>query len=190
MRLPMALVISISLLAACNNALPGDGGPIGNATARITQVPDGVACVAISVDGTRSVMNAFDVVPGQPAFMQMSNLPVGLDAFSATAFATPCASINGAQPAWATAQPFYAAVAQGKVTALTLTLQPTGGAVIGIDFGDGGGPPPDLSGPYDGGVPTCPDMNCGDMAYPNLDGGWTPPDGFKGAVDLAYQPRG
>jgi hypothetical protein len=186
----MALVISISFLAACHSALPGDGGPVGNATARITQVPDGVACVAISVDGTHSVMNAFDVVPGQPAFMQMSNLPVGLDAFNAAAFAMPCASINGAQPAWATAQPFYAAVEQGKVTALTLTLQPTGGAVIGIDFGDGGGAPPDLSGPYDGGVPNCPDMNCGDMAYPIVDLAAPPFDGGKGPVDLAYQPRG
>ena len=179
MRLSLALVITISF-AACHNALPGDDGPIGSASARITQVPDGVACVSISVVGTRSVMDAVDVVPGQPAFLQIDNLPVGLDAFSAAAFATPCASINGAQPSWATAQPFYASVAQGRVTALTLTLEPTGSAVIGIDFGDGG-PPPDLTTtPYDGGPYTG-----WDMSYPINDLGYNPLDGGKGGTDLA-----
>ncbi len=170
MRLPLALVSPLSV-AACH-AEPIADAPVGHVTARISQVPAGVACVSITVVGDRTVLHSADVVAGQPAFLQFDDLPVGLDAFSAAAFGMSCSSINGAQPTWATTQPFYASVSQGGVTALTLTLQPTGGAVIGIDWGDGGAPP-DLTAPPDGGWP----YDAGgswDMAYP--------------IVDLAYPP--
>ncbi|HEX9105277.1 MAG TPA: hypothetical protein VF997_23865, partial [Polyangia bacterium] len=108
MRLPLAFLIPIAF-AACH-ATPVTDGPIGRATARISQVPDGVACVSITVVGVRTVMHASDVTAGQPALLQFDDLPVGLDAFSAAAFGMPCASINGAQPSWATAQPFYASI--------------------------------------------------------------------------------
>lgn len=180
MRLSLALVIPIAL-AACQTTPVADG-PVGRATARISQVPNGVACVSITVVGSRTVLHSADVVAGQPALLQFDDLPVGLDAFSAAAFGMSCSSINGAQPSWATAQPFYASINQGGVTPLTLTLEPAGGAVIGIDWGDGGAPP-DLTAPPDGGWPY--DAGGWDMAYPPVDLAWTPPDGGKGP-DLAF----
>ena len=176
MRLSLLTLVIPIAFAACQTA-PGSDGPVGRATARISQVPNGVACVSITVIGDRTVMHAADVVAGQPALLQFDDLPVGLDAFSAAAFSMSCSSINGAQPSWTTAQPFYASITQGGLTPLTLTLQPTGGAVIGIDWGDGGAPP-DLTTPPDGYV--YPE----DFGPPDLSP-WTPDGGWAGP-DLAY----
>jgi hypothetical protein len=177
MRLLLASVISIGF-AACHNALPDDG-PVGNVVARITQVPDKVGCVSITAVGSREVFHTFDVIPGQPATLQLGDLPVGNVAFSAAAYGQSCNAIGGVQPSWATTSPFVAAIAAGQLTALTLTLEPTGGAVIGIDFGDGGAPPNDLSPWYGDGGPSDIDMapwvydggpfGSGDMAYPPVD---------------------
>jgi hypothetical protein len=176
MRLLLASVISIGF-AACHSALPEDG-PIGTAVARISTVPSGVGCVAITVVGTRTVKHKFDVTPGQPATLEMSDLPVGDDAFSAAAYAVACNAIAGTQPSWATTSAFGATIGAGTLTSLTLTLEPTGGAVIGIDWGDGGAPPNDLSpcyGCYDGGGDMSPwpydggPVGNGDMAYPTVD---------------------
>ena len=172
MRLLLATVISVSFVACDKTGGTEATGPAGSATARITQVPDGVACVSITVVGDRTVMHAADVTRGQPAFLQLGGLPVGLDAFSAAAFATPCSLVSGAQPSWATTQPFYASVTEGAVTPLTLKLEPTGGAVIGIDFGDGGSGGPDFARPVDGGYPI-------DLSPWWPDGGWA-------GNDLAY----
>ncbi|MCA1665306.1 MAG: hypothetical protein LC659_13760 [Myxococcales bacterium] len=170
-------------LAACHNALPDDG-PVGTVVARITQVPDKVGCVSITAVGSREVFHTFDVIPGQSATLQLGDLPVGNVAFSAAAYGQSCNAIAGAQPSWATTSPFVATISAGQLTSLTLTLEPTGGAVIGIDFGDGGappdgGPPNDLSpcyGCYDGGdgdmSPWVYDggpIGNGDMAYPTND---------------------
>ncbi|HEY1586372.1 MAG TPA: hypothetical protein VGH63_11840, partial [Polyangia bacterium] len=97
-----------------------------------------------------------DVFAGEPATMQMNDLPVGSVGFSAAAYVSGCSAIAGAQPSWQTVSPFFAPIAAGEVTALTLTLEPTGGAVIGIGFGDGGSP-------VDGGAPA--DLSPWDMAY-------------------------
>jgi hypothetical protein len=177
MRLLLASVISIGF-AACHSALPEDG-PIGTAVARITEVPTGVGCVSIKVVGARTVTHSFDVTPGQPATLEMSDLPVGDDAFSAAAYGVACNAIAGTQPSWATTSAFGATIGAGTLTSLTLTLEPTGGAVIGIDWGDGGAPPNDLSpcyGCYDGGdgdmAPWVYDggpVGNGDMAYPTVD---------------------
>src|SRR4051794_9994367 len=139
MRLLLATVISISF-AACNTTSP-TLGPVGRAVARITQVPNDVGCVTITAVGDRTVTGTFDVFGGQSATMQMNDLPVGNVAFSAAAYRESCGAIAGAQTGWATPYPFYAPITAGAVTSLTLTLEPTGGAVIGIDFGGDGGNP-------------------------------------------------
>jgi hypothetical protein len=133
-------------LSACNSGLPADG-PVGSIVARITQVPPEVGCVAIHVAGSRAVNAAFNVTPGQPATLRLGNLPVGNDAFSAAAYGSACNAIAGAQASWATTSPFSAQISPGLITSLMLTLEPSGGATIGIGFGGDGG------GPGDGGVP-------------------------------------
>jgi hypothetical protein len=160
-------VISIAF-GGCGGMTDDGGsgdGPVGSAVARITTVPPSVGCVSISVVGTnRSVVRNFDVTPGQPATLRLGNLPVGTDAFTSAAYGVACSGIAGAQASWASTAPFFAPVSQGNVTSLVLTLEPTGGASIGIDFDtDGGG-------------------SCGDGGCVGGDGGI----GFDGGVfDLA-----
>jgi len=143
-----ALVLSSMLLAACSN----DQGPVGEATATITQVPAGVACIQIQVVGTRTVIKNVDVMTGQSTVVSLPNLPAGPDTFSAVAFAVPCSVSNGAVANWAS-DPVVATVAAGGVTPVTLAMHAVGGANVGIDFpGDGGvmpfdGGPSDLSAP-------------------------------------------
>jgi len=174
----------------------GDGdGPVGSAVARITTVPPSVGCISISVAGTnRSVARSFDVTPGQSATLRLGNLPVGTDAFTAAAYGVACSNLGGAQASWASTAPFFAPVSQGNVTSLVLTLEPTGGASIGINFdtdgggscGDGGCVGGDGGVGFDGGVfDLAPgggfDGGGPDLAFP-FDGGGFP-------VDLA-QPKG
>lgn len=137
--LALMTVISIAL-AGCS--LDGtDNGPVGSAEARITQVPPMVGCISISVvGGNRSVASNFAVTAGQSAVLHLGKLPVGVDAFSASAFSVACSGIASAQPNWASTAPFYANVSQSGLTSLVLTLEPTGSASIGINFDtDGGG---------------------------------------------------
>jgi len=161
-----ATVISIAV-AGCYADGTTDG-PVGSAVARITQVPPMVGCIAITVVGSRNVTDRFNVSPGQPATLTLKNLPVGNDSFTAAAFDAACNAIGGAQPSWSSTAPFAATVNQGSVTSLVLTLEPTGGATIGINFDtDGGG-----GGPSDGGVFDLSPTDAGpgsDMAFGSSD---------------------
>ena len=187
-----ASVISIALVGCYRDVPAGDDGPVGDAVARITSVPPMVGCVTITVVGSRSLTDRFNVTAGQPATLTLKNLPVGNDSFSAAAYAATCNAIAGTPTSWASTAPFVAPITQGGLTALALTLEPTGGAVIGINFdGDGGsGPGGDGgivggdggSGPGgDGGIVGGDGGQPVDMAPGNGDAG-------PGGTDLAYGP--
>ena len=133
----LASVISISMAACAQSG--SDDGAVGSAVARITTVPPMVGCISISVVGSRTVTDKFDVTPGQPATLKLSNLPVGSDSFSASAFGSACSAIAGTQASWSSTAPFVAAISPGSITSLMLTLEPTGGATIGINFDTDGG---------------------------------------------------
>jgi len=148
-----SLLLSTMLLAACT----ADQGPVGEATATITQLPIGVACIQIQVVGSRTVTRNADVMPGVSSVVSLPNLPAGADTFSAAAFAVGCSAIAGATANWAS-DPVVATVAAGAVTPVTLAMHGIGGANVGVDFpGDGGTlptdggvmPPVDLAGPTD-----------------------------------------
>ena len=195
MRTLLALCV-ISIASTGCGGMTDNGsndGPVGSAVARITTVPPMVGCVSISVVGAnRSVSSNFDVVPGQPATLRLSNLPVGNDAFTAAAYAVACSQIGNAQANWASTAPFFAPINQGGVTSLVLTLEPTGGANIGINFdtdgggscGDGGCVGGDGGTGFDGGVfdlsPGGSDGGGPDLAFPR---------DLSTIVDLA-QPNG
>jgi hypothetical protein len=180
-----ALVISIAS-AGCGQGGTVDG-PVGDAVARITSVPPMVGCVSITAAGSRNVTNNFNVTPGQPATLTMKNLPTGNVSFTAAAFSSACNAIAGTQANWFSGAPFVANISAGVVTSLMLTLEPTGGAVIGINFDtDGGFPVGDGGFPVgDGGLPG------GDGGLPGGDGGVfdlspAPFDGAFGSTDLAH----
>jgi hypothetical protein len=162
-----ALLLSAMLLAACST----EEGPVGEATATITQVPTGVACIQIQVVGTRTVTKNVDVMPAQSSVVPLPGLPVGADTFSATAFAAPCPMIGGAIANWAS-DPVVAVVSAGAVVSVTLPMHGVGNANVGVDFPGDGGSPIDLSGPV--------------MTPPDLSG--APVDLTAGPMDLSFAP--
>jgi hypothetical protein len=190
-KLFFASVISLSF-AACHS--DGDRQlDIGRAVARITSVPPQVTCVSLTVAGPdHTIIDNFDVTPGQPALLTLNNLPVGEDLFSAAAYDVPCNFITGAQPSWLSTAVVPAFISAGTVTNVSLDLEPAGGANVGINFGggDGGvgdGGVIDMSpGPDDGG-PAVDDGGVNDLSPGPNDGG--PNDLSSGIPDFALRRR-
>jgi hypothetical protein len=155
-RLMLASLLSLSL-GGCAALLGDDDSSmeVGNAEARISSVPANIACISITAVGNRTVTNNFAVTAGQSAVLRLSNLPVGNDTFFAYAYPAACANIMNAQPSW-TATPVIATINSGGVTNLQMTLQPSGGASVGINFDTDGGVPSGDGGTSisDGGSPT------------------------------------
>jgi hypothetical protein len=182
----IASVISLSF-AACHS--DGDRQlDIGRAVARITSVPPKVTCVSLTVAGPdHTVIDNFDVVPGQPALLTLNNLPVGEDLFSAAAYDVPCNFITGAQPSWLSTTVIPAFISAGSVTNVSLDLEPAGGANVGINFGGSDGGVIDMSpGPDDGGF-VVDDGGVNDLSPGPSDGG--PNDLSSGIPDLALRRR-
>jgi hypothetical protein len=163
-KLP-ALMLAVTLVG-CHTE---DPEMVGLAQARITQVPQQVFCVRITVAGYRTVERSFDVTPGQSSILSLSGLPVGSVTFTGAAFPASCAFI-GLTPTWIS-EPTPAFLSAGTVANVALALKQNGGANVDVDFEtpDGGvGPTPDLALPF------------GDLAQPPSDGG--------APVDLAPVP--
>jgi hypothetical protein len=152
-RTALALFAALGFTACSTHHDPAGGNGVGRVHAAITAVPPNTFCVRV-VAGSSA--KAVDVTPGATSSVDLDNIPVGLVNFAGFAYGQACAGVTEAsQPSYASA-PTPAAVQPGQVTTLELTLEPVGGAQVGINFGDGGVPPdmaytPDLAG---GGLPT------------------------------------
>ena len=109
----------------------------GEAMLSVGTIPDGVACIRVSVVGeTRSLESDFDVVPGDTLVQALSGLPVGQDVFSANAYSQDCASVTkSTAPMWLSDQKTVS-IAQGKSSSVTLTLYKNGRAKVTVEFAD------------------------------------------------------
>ena len=56
----------------------------------LTQGPSGVGCLAITAQGTRTLMRTFDLTAGANTQIKMEGLPPGVVNFTGNAFETPC----------------------------------------------------------------------------------------------------
>jgi alpha-tubulin suppressor-like RCC1 family protein len=128
-------------------------------------VPLGVRCVAIQATGATPPMHLFDVTPEESTVFALSNLPLGLDSFSAQAFGTPCSQAAVASATWTSASvsvstaPGSPARLTLNMTPLTLTIVPRSATVIAGGsqaFTAAGGSPPYnwslTADPSDGGI--------------------------------------
>lgn len=185
-RLVLVTLLSASVIGCTTEGIVD--GPVGTAEARITQVPSNVGCISITASAGRSVTDNFDVTAGQSAVLHLGNLPVGNVTFTAVAYALGCAQSAGAQPTWGS-NALTVPIVAGQVTNLALTLSPTGGAVIGIDFSSDGGTLGDGGVPVDfgsdGGAPS--DGGTPDFAFPPPDLSTRPADLAGAPVDLAFR---
>ena len=140
--LALASLVPLAL-AACSGShgAAGDREALGEATAAITVVPPGVACVDINtVQATddRVVDQKFTVTPGQGAVLTLKGLPLGAVTFSGLAYSVACSAVTATTVAtWATA-PVAATLSTGVTPSVAMTFAPAGSATIGVNFADAG----------------------------------------------------
>ena len=79
-----------------------DPEAFGSAEIALTNAPDDVGCVRVTVAGQkRSVVREFPLDTGERALFRMNGLPVGNSTFSADAYGVACDAVNGGvTPTW------------------------------------------------------------------------------------------
>jgi hypothetical protein len=108
----------------------------GTAAIALMATPADVACVKLVAQGSSTVKQSFDVMPGVPVQLNMRGLPLGMVVFSGEAFASACATVGAGTPTW-TADPVAATLVAAVTAQLTLTMRRPGRATISVDFESG-----------------------------------------------------
>jgi hypothetical protein len=130
-------LVGASSLAACNGAGGASDSDRGVATIALTQVPTDVACIRVTVAGSRTVQKTFNVIPAQSSVLTLTGLPTGDDTFTGEAFNIACAGIVATTvPTWI-GDPVTATVGAGAPVAVNLVLRRNGQATVSIDFDNG-----------------------------------------------------
>lgn len=130
-RSSLALVPFV-LLAGCSSGSGGSGSSenTGRATLAVTNVPSGVQCIEVSVQGASTVTQTFTVSGGESsANLSLGDLPLGWASVTGQAYDVACGNIGSAQPAWVADNQFVTLRA-GEITNLTLAFRevlPTSG---------------------------------------------------------------
>ncbi|HET6280684.1 MAG TPA: hypothetical protein VFH73_06960, partial [Polyangia bacterium] len=117
--------------AACG----ADKDEVGVARIALTQAPTGVACLRLTVDGSRRVVKLFSVTAGQSTVFTVGGLPVGSDTFNGEAFSAACANIGTAAPEWIS-DPVVATVSAASIVDVILKMKRNGRSGVGFDFDD------------------------------------------------------
>jgi hypothetical protein len=151
--------------------------PAGEIQARLTvaTVPPDVACVRITAAGPgRTVEREVGVSPGAMISESFSGLPLGTVIFKGEAFTGDCEAVTKTTiPGWAS-EPEPAAIALGRLTSISMTLNRNGRGKVTVDFNDeptcSPGGDPCLSGT------TCCSRSCKQGACQATDAG-APDDG-------------
>lgn len=130
-----SLCMFAAAASACGDGKPGSQEEVGaEVVLALTNVPDGVGCMRITVAGTTSTQSEFDVKSGQSAQLRMSGLPIGPASFVGEAFDGACASVaTGAIASWV-GEPVAATLQAGKTTFVQLVLRSNGRALVSVDF--------------------------------------------------------
>jgi hypothetical protein len=127
--------VVLALTLACQSSPP----PPEEAQALLTiaTVPPDVACVRITAAGPgRTVVRELGVSPGATINESFSGLPLGTVVWKGEAFSADCEAVTKTTvPGWAS-EPETVAIALGKLTSVSLTLNRNGRAKVGIDFND------------------------------------------------------
>jgi hypothetical protein len=141
-----SVIASLVVIQQAGCAPPGPE-EVGVVSVAITLVPADVGCVRITVAGTRTVSQSFDVTAGASSVLTMSGTPTGAVTVSGDAFAGACAAVGPqSSPNW-TGDPVMAQVASDAVASVSLVMRRNGRIAVGVDFQDDVEP----------GKPTCTD---------------------------------
>src|SRR5690606_30588308 len=117
----------------------GEGERFGQAEVELTNAPDDVACLRISVAGARTDVRSFSVTPGEKQVFRLDGLPVGVVSVSADAFDLECNGLaHDVAPTWLS-ETVAARIRADRATHIALAMIHNGQASIGVDFDDSHG---------------------------------------------------
>jgi hypothetical protein len=134
-----AILMMVGLVACSGRDRSRSNDDLGVAVVAITNAPADAACLQITVAGSRTVTQSFDLTPGQSTIFTLTGLPVGSVVFSEVAFAVACASVGpGSVPTWIS-DPVPTTIVPGVVAHVTIVLHRSGQAVVTTDFSDDDG---------------------------------------------------
>jgi hypothetical protein len=112
----------------------------GEIEVALTNAPGDVACVRVSVVGSRTDVRKFDLTPGAKAVFKLNGLPVGNASVSADAFPVACnALVPGVDSSWYS-EAVVVQIKTNSVTHVALAMIHNGKATVGVDFDDNNAP--------------------------------------------------
>jgi streptogramin lyase len=135
-----ALRIAIPLLAfaGCSAGRhDASSSLVGTATAAVNLAPGSALCLQLQVTGGGAmVTSTFALTNEASTTFLLGGLPLGVDAFAATAFGVACSKVELASPTWVS-NPVVATVTDAAQVQVSLVMLPAtdgGAAVVGASF--------------------------------------------------------
>ncbi len=136
---PPRMLFVFGFMAGCGRG--NSPGPVedsaavtGSIEVALSSVPADVACVRISVSGSREASQWVQGAPGKAATFNMGRLPLGLAQVGAQAFSETCSSVaSDSVPAWVTQSPVSVRIDAKNVVQVLLKLIRNGRLSVGLD---------------------------------------------------------
>ena len=117
---------------------PSQPEQLGGVELSLAAVPEGAACLRVSVSGTRAVSRSFALTSGSMPSFAIDRLPVGIVTVDAQVFDSACMSVAAANPppvpTWVLDAPVLIRIDPAAVTALALNLIRNGRLSVTVDF--------------------------------------------------------
>ncbi|MBC8132584.1 MAG: hypothetical protein H7X95_06355, partial [Deltaproteobacteria bacterium] len=113
---------------------------------QLAMVPADVRCIEVSITGSQTLTQKFDVMPGQTTALSIPNLTAGAVTINERAFSVACASVVATTaPTWVAQAPAMVTLVIGQTVDLTLVMKRPPGVRINNDFQDGNTTPPSIA---------------------------------------------
>ncbi len=112
----------------------------GQASIGLTRAPADAACLRVAVEGSKRIEKSFDLSEGEDTSLTLKGLPLGLAAFTASAYDARCTDLApDADPTWISGA-VEAEISVHDVAHVLLTMRRRQGqAVVDVDFAEDGG---------------------------------------------------
>ena len=138
----MLAVAALAMMgAACDGGttggtqMPGGDDGEGGIILSLTAAPADVACLDVSVIGSRAVERRF-ALAGAAVTFTIDRLPIGLATVDASAFAEACpaVAVGGVSPRFVAEAPQQVFIRPGELAHVTLRMVRNGRIQVGVDF--------------------------------------------------------
>jgi hypothetical protein len=130
------LMAAAAITVSCSGGNNQDGeAETGSVQVAITNAPADVACLKLSVSGSRTVKKNFDLTPGLSTTFTLDRLPVGIVTVDAGGFTQKCSDVLAdTVPAFVSEAPVTVRIDPKDIVSIVLKLIRNGRLVVGVDF--------------------------------------------------------